>query len=49
MGEKRWRNDVATVAPSLANEDVLQPSQTKGRVGKRQAKRDTVGINLDVS
>ncbi|BAY89178.1 MULTISPECIES: AAA family ATPase [unclassified Tolypothrix] len=48
-GEKRWRNDVAPVALSLTNEDVKQPSQAKGRVGKRQAKRDTVGINLDVS
>lgn len=48
-GEKRWHNEVATVTPSLTNEDVRQPSQIKGRVGKRLAKRDPVGINLDVS
>jgi hypothetical protein len=48
-GEKRWHNEVATVTPSLTKEDVRQPSQIKGRVGKRLAKRDPVGINLDVS
>ncbi|MBD2731461.1 ATP-binding protein [Nostoc sp. FACHB-892] len=52
-GEQRWRNEVGnqiqTQIETLAPEDLSQPPVKRGRVGKRLAKRDTVGINLDVS
>ncbi|BAY14124.1 hypothetical protein [Calothrix sp. NIES-2098] len=48
-GEQRWRNEVGTQIETLAAEERSQSPLKKGRVGKRQAKRDPVGINLDVS
>lgn len=47
-GEKRWRNELGNQAETLAPQENSQASLTKHHVGRRQAKRDPVGINLDV-